>query len=67
MFFSAKGGASASSVLHSSTVQTFVVFRLRANGVSVRMQLAVNLPFIKGDRVQLQQVMLSLVINAVDA
>ncbi|UXU89649.1 trifunctional serine/threonine-protein kinase/ATP-binding protein/sensor histidine kinase [Burkholderia sp. S-53] len=37
------------------------------NGVSVRMQLAEDLPFIKGDRVQLQQVMLNLVINAIDA
>jgi PAS domain S-box-containing protein len=36
-------------------------------GVSVRMRLAENLPFIKGDRVQLQQVMLNLVINAIDA
>ncbi|MBB5402569.1 trifunctional serine/threonine-protein kinase/ATP-binding protein/sensor histidine kinase [Paraburkholderia youngii] len=40
-----------------------------ANGsdVSVRMRLAEDLPFIKGDRVQLQQVMLNLVINAIEA
>jgi signal transduction histidine kinase len=31
------------------------------------MQLAEVLPLIKGDRVQLQQVMLNLVINAIDA
>ncbi|QCP52843.1 PAS domain S-box protein [Trinickia violacea] len=37
------------------------------NGVSVRMQFSEDLPFIKGDRVQLQQVMLNLVINAIDA
>jgi signal transduction histidine kinase len=37
------------------------------NGVSVRMQLAEDLPLIKGDRVQLQQVMLNLIINAIDA
>ncbi|MEM5383352.1 AAA family ATPase [Paraburkholderia phymatum] len=37
------------------------------NGVSVRTQLAEDLPLIKGDRVQLQQVMLNLVINAIDA
>jgi C4-dicarboxylate-specific signal transduction histidine kinase len=36
-------------------------------GVSVRLQLAEDLPLIKGDRVQLQQVMLNLVINAIDA
>lgn len=37
------------------------------NGVSVRMQLAVGLPVIHGDRVQLQQVILNLIINAVEA
>ncbi|MEM5383350.1 AAA family ATPase [Paraburkholderia phymatum] len=37
------------------------------NGVSVRLQLAEDLPLIQGDRVQLQQVMLNLVINAIDA
>jgi len=36
-------------------------------GVSVRMQLAEDLPPIQGDRVQLQQVMLNLVINAIEA
>jgi PAS domain S-box-containing protein len=37
------------------------------NGVSVRLLLADDLPLIKGDRVQLQQVMLNLIINAIDA
>jgi PAS domain S-box-containing protein len=37
------------------------------NGVSVRLQLAEDLPLIQGDRVQLQQVMLNLVINVIDA
>ncbi|MGF6414031.1 sensor histidine kinase [Paraburkholderia sp. MM5482-R1] len=37
------------------------------NGVCVRMRLAEDLPFIKGDRVQLQQVMLNLIINAIHA
>ncbi|MCP3709944.1 ATP-binding protein [Paraburkholderia sp. CNPSo 3274] len=37
------------------------------NGVSVRLQLAEALPPIKGDRVQVQQVMLNLIINAIDA
>jgi signal transduction histidine kinase len=35
--------------------------------VSVRMRLAEDLPLIEGDRVQLQQVMLNLIINAIDA
>jgi len=37
------------------------------NGVSVEMQLADGLPRIEGDRVQLQQVILNLIINAVQA
>jgi len=37
------------------------------NGVSVHMQLAEGLPLIQGDRVQLQQVVLNLVLNAVEA
>ena len=36
-------------------------------GVSVRTQLADGLPLIHGDRVQLQQVNLNLIINAVEA
>ena len=36
------------------------------NGVSVQTQLAEGLPLIEGDRVQLQQVMLNLIINAVE-
>jgi C4-dicarboxylate-specific signal transduction histidine kinase len=37
------------------------------NGISVQTQLAEGLPLIQGDRVQLQQVVLNLVINAVEA
>ena len=37
------------------------------NGVVVRTQLADGLPLIQGDRVQLQQVILNLIINAVEA
>jgi NO-binding membrane sensor protein with MHYT domain/signal transduction histidine kinase len=37
------------------------------NGVAVRMELADGLPLIPGDRVELQQVILNLVINAVEA
>ena len=37
------------------------------NGVSVRTQLADGLPLIQGDRVQLQQVILNLIVNAVQA
>jgi signal transduction histidine kinase len=37
------------------------------NRVSVRTQLADGLPFIQGDAVQLQQVVLNLILNAVQA
>jgi PAS domain S-box-containing protein len=37
------------------------------NGVSVRTQLADGLPAVEGDRVQLQQVILNLIVNAVEA
>jgi C4-dicarboxylate-specific signal transduction histidine kinase len=37
------------------------------NGISVQMQLADGLPLIEGDRVQLQQVVLNLIVNAVQA
>jgi PAS domain S-box-containing protein len=37
------------------------------NGVSLRTQLAAGLPLVQGDKVQLQQVILNLIINAVEA
>src|SRR3981189_1711226 len=37
------------------------------NSVSVRTQLAEGLPCVQGDRVQLQQVMLNLIVNAIQA
>jgi len=37
------------------------------NGVAVKTQLAEHLPIIQGDRVQLEQVILNLIVNAVEA
>src|ERR1700688_2076004 len=37
------------------------------NNVSVQTQLAEGLPHVQGDRVQLQQVLLNLIINAIEA
>src|SRR5712672_1108557 len=37
------------------------------NGVSVRTQFAEGLPPVQGDRVQLQQVMLNLIVNAIQS
>jgi C4-dicarboxylate-specific signal transduction histidine kinase len=35
--------------------------------ISVRMELAADLPQVRGDRVQLQQVMMNLTMNSIDA
>ncbi len=37
------------------------------NGITARMELAESLPHIQGDRVQLQQVILNLMINSIQA
>ena len=37
------------------------------NGVSVQTELADGLPLVQGDRVELQQVILNLMVNAVEA
>jgi signal transduction histidine kinase len=40
---------------------------VRENGVSLRTQLASDMPPVAGDRIQLQQVILNLITNAIDA
>jgi len=40
---------------------------LQRASVSLRVELADDLPFVKGDRVQLQQVIMNLILNAVEA
>jgi C4-dicarboxylate-specific signal transduction histidine kinase len=40
---------------------------MNKNDVSLRTQLAAGLPPVRGDRVQLQQVVLNLIINAIEA
>ncbi len=37
------------------------------NNITVRMDLAADLPRIMGDRVQLQQVLMNLIVNSIDA
>jgi PAS domain S-box-containing protein len=37
------------------------------NGVSLQTQLANDLPLVQGDRIQLQQVILNLIVNAIEA
>jgi signal transduction histidine kinase len=53
----AREGVGEASVTHYEAMK---------NRVSVQTQLAEGLPLIEGDRVQLQQVMLNLIINAVE-
>jgi predicted ATPase/signal transduction histidine kinase len=40
---------------------------IQGNGVSLETRLASDLPFISGDRIQLQQVILNLLVNAIEA
>jgi len=40
---------------------------LLRNGVSLQTQLAQDLPLVQGDRIQLQQVVLNFIVNAIEA
>jgi C4-dicarboxylate-specific signal transduction histidine kinase len=40
---------------------------IHSNGVALRTELAPDLPLVQGDRIQLQQVMLNLILNAVES
>jgi C4-dicarboxylate-specific signal transduction histidine kinase len=40
---------------------------VHSNGVSLRTRLGDDVPLILGDRIQLQQVILNLIINAIEA
>jgi len=55
--------------INDAIVEVIALTRMEAanNSVSVRTQLAESLPHIQGDRVQLQQVLLNLIINAIEA
>jgi PAS domain S-box-containing protein len=46
---------------------TFLRYELQSRGISVRLELAPDLPQVVGDRTQLQQVVMNLAINAVQA
>jgi signal transduction histidine kinase len=48
-------------------VMTLAHGDLTTRGIEVALRLAPSLPEVKGDRIQLQQVMLNLVVNAADA
>jgi PAS domain S-box-containing protein len=40
---------------------------LQRNGISLRAELSNDLPLVLGDRIQLQQVILNLIVNAIEA
>ncbi|MEI9413469.1 CHASE3 domain-containing protein [Mesorhizobium sp. Cs1321R2N1] len=60
-----------SELLHVNSLMLEVVALTRrqvlANDAHLRLELTEGLPPIRGDRVQLQQVMLNLIINAIEA
>jgi PAS domain S-box-containing protein len=56
---------SLNSVVHEVIV--LLKTELRRNNITVRTDLAVRLPSIRGDRVQMQQVLLNLIVNAIEA
>jgi PAS domain S-box-containing protein len=55
--------------IDDATLEVIALTRTEAanNSVSVRTQFAESLPCVQGDRVQLQQVMLNLIVNAIQA
>jgi PAS domain S-box-containing protein len=48
-------------------VIAIVQHQLRRNDILVETRLAEGLPLVRGDRVQLQQVLLNLIVNAIEA
>ncbi|OLB60849.1 MAG: hypothetical protein AUI11_12160 [Acidobacteria bacterium 13_2_20CM_2_66_4] len=65
-----KGTPERSSVNVNDLIREMIVL-LRSEavryGISVRTDLADDLPHVMGDRVQLQQVLLNLIVNGIDA
>jgi len=67
--FSKKDAATESVDLNEAALEVIALSLadLQKNGVVLRPELADDLPLVTGDRVQLQQVILNLVLNASDA
>jgi C4-dicarboxylate-specific signal transduction histidine kinase len=65
-----KGTPQRESVDLNDTIREMIVL-LRGEAtrynIAVRMELAADLPRIMGDRVQLQQVLMNLIVNSIDA
>jgi predicted ATPase/signal transduction histidine kinase len=67
--FVRKGAATEAVDLNEATREVIALSgsELRQSGVQLRTELAAGLPAVTGDRVQLQQVILNLLLNAADA
>jgi len=67
--FSKKGAAPESVDLNEATREVIALSQseLQRNGIILRTELSDDLPPVTGDRIQLQQVILNLLLNAVDA
>src|SRR5207253_9583519 len=67
--FSNKRTAAESMDLNEATQEVIALLRseLRSNRVILRTELADDLPPLTADRIQLQQVILNLLLNASDA
>jgi predicted ATPase/signal transduction histidine kinase len=67
---SQKTRAARESLNINEAIEEIVVLigaELQRNQIGLRMDLAADLPFVVGDRVQLQQVVMNLILNAVEA
>jgi K+-sensing histidine kinase KdpD len=63
-----KGEAVRELLSVNDVIQEIVALaRSSMDGIEVETRLDTTLPFVRGDRVQLQQVLLNLVLNAIDA
>jgi NO-binding membrane sensor protein with MHYT domain len=66
-----KKGTSQREILNVNDVVREMIVLLRSEAtrysILVRMELAADLPQVRGDRVQLQQVMMNLISNSIDA
>src|SRR6195256_2728478 len=65
-----KGSPQRESVDVNEVIRGMIVLlrsELTRYSISVRTELAADLPQVMGDRVQLQQVMMNLIINSIDA
>lgn len=65
-----KTGSAKSALSVNEFIQDVITFtssELKQNKVSLCTELAVDLPLVSGDRVQLQQVMLNLILNGREA